>query len=112
MRESRVKEIIREVIEELYNGNHNLYPMVPTKFPYGDDQEKVLPNEINTDTHYIVDNSSENKETYTWPQKEFDLGMSIEQKRSPRLSMFDHAEMVIKNLRDDQQFYTKINQTT
>ena len=59
--------------------------------------------------NYLVTKASaENQETYEWPEKEFELGISIEQKRSPELNVYDHAEVVVSNLKDDKRFYSKL----
>jgi hypothetical protein len=110
MKEAKLRSIIREVIEEVHNGNHNIYsPAIQAHFPYFDGDDLTPPNEIDTDKHYLVDKASaENNETYEWPQKEFDLGVSVEQKRSPELNSYDHAEIVVNNLRQDNSFYTKL----
>lgn len=103
MNEARVREIIREVISELYNGNHNAYPLIPTHFPYGDGETPMTPEDINTD----IDNSNVKMPiTDNWTQKEFDLGISIEKKKSPALQ--DHSHIVTKNLEGDSKFYSKL----
>jgi len=112
MKETKIRRIIREVIEELYNGNRSMYnPTTGTHFPYNDGNQVVPPNEIDTNKNYSVFKASaENQETYSWPEEEFDLGMSIEQNRSPELNMYDHAEVVINNLKGDKRFYSKLTE--
>ena len=99
---------IRGVIEELYGQTFINYPDSGQKFPYDEGVGTVPSNEIDTDKHYLIFKSaSENQDTYEFPYDEFKRGMQVERMRNPVLNFYDHAEMVIKNLRDDKKFYGK-----
>ena len=81
-----------------------------TQFPYQDGSHVVMPSETDTNKDCLATKASaENQEMYEWPEGEFELGMSIEQGKSPELNVYDHAEVVISNLKDDKRFYSKLN---
>ena len=108
--EKELRQKIRDTISELYDGNHfNNYPNANLKFPYEkDDNTTSSPQEIDTDLEYVAFQSkASNNDTFKFLLDTFKKGLGIESKKSPNFSVYDHAEVVIKNLRDDKNFYSK-----
>ena len=110
MKETRIRNIIREVIEELCSGNQSVYnPTHATHFPYNDENYVVPPSEINASNNsFVTKTNSDSQEVNNWTEEEFGLGLSVEKKRCPNASTSDHRKVVLKNLKDDNLFYSKL----
>jgi hypothetical protein len=108
------RQLIREVLEELYQGSKNTYPTSNTnEFPYFTDDNGAarLPQDIDPiSNEYIQDFSSyaSNRDAYKFPYEEFKLGMQIEQNKNPNFNILEIAEKVINNLKDNIQFYSNL----
>ena len=101
---------IRNIVSELYAGDHyNNYPQSNLKFPYDSaDDTPNSPLDIDTDMEYVAYQSqSDNNDTFEFPFDSLKRGLEIESNRSPKLSVYDHAMVAIKNIRDDKNFYSK-----
>ena len=110
------RKVVREVLEELFQGSKNTYPTSNTnEFPYfmDDNGAADLPEEINPEySEFMQDFSSfsSNRDAYEFPIEEFKLGLGIEQKKNPGFNVIEIAEKVINRLKGDIQFYTNLSE--
>ena len=130
MSKNKLRFIIRKIINEIgvpgsgWDSNNDItlfhgYPSGVQKFPYGNtDLPENLPNINdkdyieNTGSAYSFEELSQNKDVYNFPMDEFKIGMKIETKQAQKQNcfnnVFDVAYLVIENLKEDPQYYSKL----
>jgi hypothetical protein len=109
-----IRKILREINNSVYNGsvsNGFSYGDTYNHFPYADPhQVPRVPQDINPAKEYVYnwEELSTNHDIYGFPDKEFKLGMNIEKQKKESFNTLDIADIVIKNLKQDLNFYSKL----
>jgi len=114
MNKQRLQQIIREeiIINEVANGTMFVnYPESGAEFPMLDQDYFKRPEEIDKANEYLQFQSSSTNQDLDkdkFPFDELKKGLKLEKAKNPKLNHFDVADIVISNLKDDSQFYSKL----
>lgn len=113
----KLRKKIRGIIKELFQSHTHFskeYPQAGSTFPYHDKFAPVNPDEINTDINYYqaFNAFAGNDDTYDFPFDEFKKGIQMEKKVNPDFNLFQIAEIVIDNLKENKYFYSNKTQST
>ncbi len=79
-------------------------------FPYDTDTINE-PQQIDPLTDYVLDwnKLSTNNSVFEFPRDEFESGLRIERNKDSKAQLLDLAAKVIEQLKQDPQFYSKMN---
>lgn len=110
----KIRSIVRKILQEYsVDSVRSVYPSTGRRgFPYHGATLTKLPQDIDPVAEYVSDwiSISKNNDLYDFPTEEFNLGLKIEKQRNPKMTILDIADKVIKNLMDNNQFYTQAQQ--
>lgn len=110
-----IRSIIRKQIIQEYalDGARSVFPTNDKgNFPYGGDSHRINPQHIDPMADYLWNwqQLASNNDVYEFPTTEFNLGLQIEKQRNSEMNVLEIAEKVIKQLKSDTQFYSKLRE--